>query len=277
MEMRAFRALFFACLLAAPAARADEVAPELELETLRQAARGELKRLLPGLSAGDQKRLTGLYLAFDPSPSELVGQVACDDDGDYVIVLSEGMLRLVSTVARAQSYDEANGTRKIEDYAGYVARNQIPGRRLLPPQAGFYIAMKPASSYDDRLREALAFVIARELVHLRAGDLSCAHPTATKEAGDDEWTAGEQRRAGETAANVYPGRGFERDTEGAVRMLDSGHKPDGAFGLMRFFTQLQVEQTVVVSRWVPLYQTQHPGGAVRASAIKKAIEVHQEP
>lgn len=277
MKMRAFATLLFGfvCAFAAPA-RADEVAPELELEGLKKTADAELKKLVSGLAPNDQKRLSGLYLAFDPSPSELIGQVACDDDGDYVIVLSEAMLRLASNVARAQSYDEANGTRKIEDYAGHIARTQIPGRRLLPPQPGFYIAMKPAATYDERLRGALSFVVARELVHFRAGDLTCAHPTATKEAGDDEWTASEQRRASESAANVYPGRAFERDTEAAVRMLDVGHKPDGALGFVRFFTQLQLEQTMTVSRFVPVYQTQHPGGAMRASAVKKASEHHQD-
>lgn len=275
--MRAALALIAAALLAvATPTRADEIAPELEGEALRQQARTELKKLVAKMSPGDQKRLVGLYLAFDPNPSELIGQVACDDDGDYVIVLSDAMLRLVSVVARAQSYDEANGTRKIEDYAGYIARTQIPGRRLLPPQPGFYIAMKPAETYETRLREALSFVIARELVHLRAGDLVCPHPTATKESGDDEWTAGEQRRASESAANVYPGRAFERDTEAAVRMLEVGHGPDGAFGFLRFFTQLSLEQTITVSRWIPTYHAQHPGGAMRTNAVKKAVELHQD-
>ncbi|NVL73221.1 hypothetical protein HWN77_27055, partial [Escherichia coli] len=83
--------------------------------------------------------------------------------------------------------------------AGFLARSQIPGRRLLPPPPGFYIAQKSGTSQDTRLRESLSFVLAREMTHFRAGDLACPHPTATHESGDDEWTPREQRRALETA------------------------------------------------------------------------------
>jgi hypothetical protein len=251
-------------------ARADEIAPELETLELRQKAQAEARKLVSGLDANDQRRLTGLYVAFDSNASDPSAMVACDDDGDYVIVITDAMLRLVSLVARAQSYDEANGSRSTEDYAGFVARSQIPGRRLLPPPPGFYTAQKAGTTQDTRLRESLAFVLARELTHFRAGDLVCAHPTATHESGDDEWTAGEQRRALENAATVYPGRPLERDTEATVRTLDAGRTEQGALGFLRFFEQLELERTKHASRFFPTYLAQHPSAVTRAGAVKVA-------
>ena len=214
--MRRVLVLAFAALAAAPfaatpsAARADEIAPELETLELRQKAEAETKRLVAGLSPPDQRRLTGVYVAFDSSPGDPSAMVACDDDGDYVIVLSDAMLRLVFTVARAQSDDEATRGHNVEDYAAFVARVQVPGRRLLPPPPGFFTGQVSGANHDTRLREALSFVVARELTHLRAGDLVCAHPTATHEAGDDQWTSSEQRGALEGAATIYPGLAAER-------------------------------------------------------------------
>jgi hypothetical protein len=275
------RAVLLALILAAlfgfhaKTARADEVAPDLEGADLRTKARAELKRLVAAMPANDRKRLVGIYAAFDPSVSDPVAQVACDDDGDYVVLLSDAMLRLLTHVARADSYDEANGSRKVEDYAGFLVRSQTPGRRLLPPPPGFYIAERPAATYDDRLNEALSFVVARELSHLRAGDLVCPKPTATKESGDDEWTSVEQRKASETAGTVYPGRQMERDSEGLVRVLESGRTEKGSLALLRFFTQFEVENRVALGRFAPTYLAHHPAAAMRTANLKRAIETRK--
>jgi hypothetical protein len=262
-------------LFFAPPAAADEVAPELESQDLRTKAHLELKKLVAALPVPDQRRLTGIYVAFHGEASDPFALASCDDDGDYVVVLSDAMLRLVSHVARAQSYDDANGSRKIEEYAAFLARSQLPGRRLLPPPPGFYVAESAAGTYEDRLRESLAFVVARELTHLRTGQLVCAHPTATKEAGDDTWTAAEQRRALENAATLYPGRATH-DAEAVVRVLDAGRMERGALGLLRFLEQYEAEQRVFVPRFAPTYRTHYPQSAARASAIRVAVEGHRE-
>ncbi len=280
MSMRAF---VFALVLALFAtahvrsAHADEVAPDLERADFRATAQAELKKLVSAMPQNDQKRLTGIYVAFDASASDPIAQVACDDDGDYVVLLSDAMLRLLAHVARAQSFDEANGSRKIEEYAAFLVRAQIPGRRLLPPPPGFYIAEKPATTYDERLSDALSFVIARELTHFRAGDHVCSKPTATKESGDDTWTSAEQRKASEIAQTVYPGRHVERDSEAIVRALDAGRSEMGALALLRFFTQLETEKVVAVGRFSPSYLAQHPSSALRAANVKRAADDHKKP
>lgn len=271
MLVLALAALAAALLAASPrAARADEIAPELETLELRQKAQAETKTLVAGLAPADQRRLTGVYVAFDPSPSDPIAMAACDDDGDYVIVLSDAMLRLVSTVARAQSDDETTKGRNVEDYAAFLARVQVPGRRLLPPPPGFFTGALAGAPHETRLREALAFVLARELTHLRAGDLVCAHPTATHEAGDDEWTSSEQRRAVEGAASIYPGRALQRDVEATTRVLAAGRSEEGALGLLRFFAQLEAERIVHTSRFLPTYLAQHPASSLRAASVRNA-------
>jgi hypothetical protein len=252
--------------------RADEIAPELETQVLRQKAQAELKRVFAGLSDGDRRRLAGTYLAVDPDPSDPYAVAACDDDGDYVVVVSDAMLRLVANVARAQSYDEANGSRRIEEYATYVARNQIPGRRLTPPPPGFYTADSPGSTGEERLRESLAFVVTRELVSERAGDLVCPHPTATKEHGDDEWTEKERRVALEAASRLYPGSAAARDAEATARVLDAGRSERGALGLMRYFEQTETDRATFVPRATPTYLTHHPSAATRAATIAGASQ-----
>lgn len=266
----------FVVLCAAPAlAGADEIAPELETLSLRNKAKAELEKLRAGLAANDQKRLVGLYLAFDANAADPSAMAACDDDGDYVVVITDAMTKLLSNVARAQSFDEANASHGIEDYASFLARSQVPGRGLLPPPPGSFTAQKPGTTHDARLREALSFVLARELTHLRAGDLVCPHPTATHERGDDEWTAAEQRKALETAASLYTGHASQasaRDSEATVRVLEAGRSEEGALGALRFFAQLELERTVHASRFVPTYALQHPSATTRAGTVKVAAQ-----
>jgi hypothetical protein len=261
-----------AAMLPVRRAHADEIAPELETLELRQKAQAELRKLTAGLADKDRRRLVGLYLAFDPSASDPIAQVACDDDGDYVVVVSDAMLRLVANVARAQSYDEANaGSRRIEEYASFLARSQLPARRLLPPPPGFYTAATAGATYEDRLRESLAFVVAREIAHLRAGDLVCPSPTPTKEHGDDAWTEAEQKKAREIAARVYPGAAT-RDEEAIASATDAGRTEQGAVGLLRFFAQLEIERALVTARFTPSYLATHPGSAVRLAAVRAAVQ-----
>jgi hypothetical protein len=255
--------------------RADEMAPELGALELRLTAESEAKKLVSSLDPKDQRRLVGLYVAFDPNPSDPSAMVGCDDDGDYVIVVTDAMLRLASILARAQSCDDPNSSRSIEEYAAFLVRSQVPARRLLPPPPGFYIAQKAGTSHDTRLREALSFVVAGELARLRAGDLVCPHPTTTRETGDEEWTSSEQRRALERAASLYPGHAPERDVEATVRMLDAGRSEQGALGLLRFFAQFELERRLQAPRFVPTYLVQHPASVARAASVKNTARDHR--
>ncbi|AKV03452.1 hypothetical protein AKJ09_10115 [Labilithrix luteola] len=265
----AFSILSAAMVGALPSrAHADEIAPELETLALHQTAHAALKELTSRLDAADKRRLTGIYVAFDPNVGDASAMAACDDDGDYVIVVSDAMLRLVTNVARALAYDEANGSRRIDEYAEFLARVQVPGRRLLPPPPGFFTAAKPAATFEDRQLDAFFFVLARELTHLRAGDLACPHPTATHERGDDEWSSKEQALATETSRSLYPGRATERDAEAIVRVLDAGRSVDGTLALLRFFERMEQEKTTHLATFSSTYLSLHPSSAMRAANVR---------
>jgi hypothetical protein len=275
----AMRMLFFLSVVAIAAisrsAHADEVAPALEQLDLRARAEMEQQKLFAHLPGVDQKRLAGTYLATDDDPSDPIAMVACDDDGDDVVVLSDALLRLAWNVAVGASYDEASPARRVEAYATFLARSQLPGRRLLPPPPGTFVAAKPADTRMERFHEIIDFVVARELAHFRAGDLACRKPTATREAGDAVWTAAERRAALGTAPSVYlhvMGRGLERDEEATLRVLDVGVGVEGALAWLRFWTQFEVDRVVAGARFEPSYAKLHPGSGARLATVKNAAE-----
>jgi len=259
-------------LATAKPCHAQELAPELETLGLRTRAQIELKRLYSRMNQADQRRLVGIYIAFDPNPNDPSAMAACDDDGDYVVAITEAMLRLMANVARAQSFDETNGSRRIDSYAQFVARAQLPGQRLLPPPPGFFSAAKPAVTFEDRLREALAFVLAREMAHMKAGDLVCPHPTATHESGDDVWTDDEQRAALEGAKKIYPGNATERDAQATAALVNADLTEEGALGLLRFFVQFEIERVNFSSRFAPRYLAQHPNPVARMATVRAAAQ-----
>jgi hypothetical protein len=249
------KANFLLCVLAAAfffarAAAADEVAPALEGADLRVRASLALGSLV---AAKPDAKLRGLYAAFDGNASDASVMAACDDDGDYIIVMSDAMLRLASFVARLSVDDEAHGTHKLDAYAEHLAKNQAAGKRLLPPAAGAYAADVDLST-QTRWREIVLFLYARELARLRAGDLVCPHPTATKERGDGEWTAAEQSAAIAAAHAVYPAKQAERDASAVAEVRALGEELTGSQQLLPFLAHLEAAGP----RVTPTYLALHP-------------------
>lgn len=257
-------------LLPARRARGDELTPGLETQELRQRARAALDALVVGLAPEDRRKVVGLYVAFDPTASDAVALAACDDDGDPVVVVSDGLLRVLDTVASAAAHDDARGSRRVEGYASLLAASQLPGRRLLPPPLGFYPEGEPAPERGGRLAGALSFVLARELAHHRAGDVACPRPTPTREHGDDAWTDAEQRAARETARALYApaaaGRDDARDAEAASHVLAAGLALEGALAWLRFSRLLEdARPRAPLSALVT-----HPRSAARLEVVARA-------
>lgn len=240
--MRTLVLALFLVLTTLPA-RADEVAPELETADLRTLAQVSLREQLDALAPAERRRLVGLYVAIDPDAADPGAQIACDDDGDPVVVVTDALLRLASHLARA---DEAS--HRLEDYAAFLVRTQLPGRRLLPPPPGFFVSGTPASA--ERLAEIVGWIVARELARFRAGDLACPRPTATRESGDAVWTAAERAFAAKIATTLYPSR--VRDD-----LARTGAAARGEATIDRFFAEIERDAPIAGGAFAPSYARLH--------------------
>jgi hypothetical protein len=171
-------------------------APALALPMARRQADHQLRVLVEHLPPATQRRVTGIYVAADTTSRDAYAMAACDDDGDYVVVVSDPLLTLLDYVADASANDELSGTHKLAEFAAFVARNPHSGARLLAPPAGFFDGQDDDAKSElaaHRFTESLAGILAHELAHATS-DLQCGAPTATHERGDDVWTS--EERAG---------------------------------------------------------------------------------
>lgn len=176
------------------------VAPALVRSSARARADATLASLTAALAQDVRTRLGGTYVAFDADETDPYAMIACDDDGDHVIVLSEAMLDVVGHVAEAISGEDSET--KLASYAGALAR-QPRGARLVPPPPGFYEGPHDETRESAAIDEALRGLLGHELSRLARGHLVCAHPTATRETGDAVWTAGERAFAFRLAPALY--------------------------------------------------------------------------
>ncbi len=253
-------------MIGARAAVADERAPALRGEELRQRARFEFEKLFRALPSSAQKSLTGAYLAFDPSPGDLLAQVGCDDDGDYVVIVTDAMLHLASNVAFVLGEPEVTATDRLDAYASLLVRER-PWDRLPPPPGGFHVgARTPEESAD--YESALGFLLAHEIARLAHGDIACGSPTTTKERGDDRWTDAEQKRALTDAKAIYPANGAARDREGVDLLIRVGEADRGAVGLARFFDRVYERAASPLAPFS--YLATHPPES-RTSRLEKAF------
>jgi hypothetical protein len=266
--------LLVAVLVSPAAAAAELPAPQTTTMALRAVASQELRAIVAQLSTAERARVVGVYVAFDDDAAEVNAMAACDDDGDYVVVLTDAMLRLADLVSFGRAVDEETGAHKLEAYAELLAASQRAGARLLPPPAGFFDVAGDADPssvravYEQRLRETLSAIIARELAHSVRGDLTCPHPTATKEPGDDVWTPSEQRAALELAPRLSnEARGLQREVD-ALRMAEAaGRTSEGYVAFLTFLAKAAPSPTSTTAR---LYTKTHGAPARRAEAVRSA-------
>ena len=84
----------------------------------------ELRALVASLPPDARAKLPGIYVAFEESASDVSALAACDDDGDYVVVVSDALLVLVEHATHAAVLDEAGGETKLFDLADHYAWEQ---------------------------------------------------------------------------------------------------------------------------------------------------------
>lgn len=268
-----------ACLLSlAMASTAPALAtPFLSLAAAHRQASLDLRVLVDRLPTEARRRLTGIYVAFDPSLTDVGSMAACDDDGDYVVVISDALLGLADFVAQAEATDEVFWTHKRDEYATFLAESQRPGTRALPPPPGFFDAAQAQSARkvdvaSTRFNEIVAGTVAHELAHLLQGDLVCPNPTATHERGDDEWTHEERDHAFTVAEKLYtPPRVLAADCAGIDRVLDAGMTEQGELAWLSTLDRIERTGRERADRPTPsTYLRLHEACGVRADVVRAA-------
>jgi hypothetical protein len=268
-----------------PPRRAIDAAPGAAVSLLRQAASVEFSALFDSLPVAERRNFPGAYVAFDDSPTDIGSMVGCDDDGDYVVVVTDALLRFATFVAHAEATDETFGTHKVDEYATFLAEAQRSGAgkagvRPLPPPMGFFDASEglPAAGVKlevERFREIVGAIVGHELTQFVQGNLVCPHPTATHERGDDEWTPDERERSLAWALGGYTAeRVFSADRETTVRLLDSGLTERGSLAWLRIVgpieRALEESPSCQDTSSLPTYLRLHKNSEARAEVIRSA-------
>lgn len=251
----------------------------LTLSTAHREAQEELGALVSRLPSDARKRVTGVYVAFDPSVTDVSSMAACDDDGDYVVAVSDALLRLADFVAQAEATDEIFWTHKLDEYAHLLAESQRSGMRTIPPSPGFF---DPAQSHSarkievesTRFREIVASVLSHELARLIQGDLVCPNPTATHERGDDEWTREEREHALAVAQRLYTlPRVFAADGTGVEWLFDSGRTEQGELAWLSTMDRIERASKARLDPTAPsTYLRLHEACGLRAEIVRAAAE-----
>jgi len=270
-RIRACALLAASCLAFLPSlAAATDVAPGLDDDAASLEANEQLAALLGSLPEGDQQRVRGIYVAIDPNRGDVLALPACDDDGDYVIVLSRAILDLVDGAAYASASDSLLGTHLVMEYAALLARSQMLGTPPLPPPAPLHVATVRHASLEEEThafaQDALAWLVASELAHAIAGDVVCPNPTVTHERGDDVWTREEHAEA----ARLGPARVVrvaERDVWAASIVLARGLDLSPARTLLTILAPFE-EARPPGGAWS--YLALHPGTRSRALRLELA-------
>ncbi len=265
----------------------DEVAPGLADDALADDASEQLRLLMRSRGDREQAALAGIYVAIDPSDTEVTAIGGCDDDGDYVVVLSRALLDLLRHVAHADASDRLRGTRLLHAYGPLLARAQQRDARPLPPPS----PRRDPGSLDVRVGEAerelthaftddaLAWLVADEVARAVSGELVCPRPTETRESGDAVWTPAEQ------VAALAGGAARLRDTASAANaaaadawatraLVERGGSEVPALALLGVMAALEDARPPGVAS---NYLTLHPGTHDRIDAIQVTAWLAREP
>jgi hypothetical protein len=266
-----------ACLLLSMTtlSAADDVAPGLAEDAVCDDASNELAALVASLDEADRRKLQGIYVAVDPTVTDVAALPGCDDDGDYVVVLSRAMLELVEHVAYADASDRIRGTHVLDAYGPLLARAQRLDTRTLPPPppaAGDQASHAPLGPYPRAfVQDALAWLVADEVARAVRGDVTCPHPTSTREHGDDVWTADERAQA-LLLAPARMTRGAESDAWATLVVLGQGRSLLPAVTLLRVLAPLEEARP---PGGASTYLTLHPRTAERIDTVLHAATAWQ--
>lgn len=179
-------------------------APNLTVHERRASVLDEAENLARTVETEGRKMPRGFYVAFDRDPRIAYATSACDDDGDYVVAVSDALLRVITYVAEGEAASQS--------FLRVLLRTPRASRLPVPGAFSDGAATTPEDVHAHYTRIVRAILTAEmsPLARPREDDIApthrCAAPTETREAGDDEWTADEQRAAWAMANRTHRGR-----------------------------------------------------------------------
>lgn len=261
--MRYFLSVLFVILfwVGTGHAQSKPIAPSLAPQALHQRTDDLLQGLMRELAPATQAKLVGAYTAFDPDLSQPYAMIACDDDGDYVVVVSDAMIEFAMRVVEGKAADEQTGSKKVESYAATLAAQTVRGARLLPPPPGFYSGAHDSNREGELFDEAMRGVLAHELSRLARGHLVCGHPSPARESADEMWTPAERAFAWSLAPRVYDAVHLA-DADTATSAWLRG-RSTGYAALLDALTIIEAGPGAVNVPQIRL----HPGSAARKAAL----------
>jgi hypothetical protein len=238
---------------------------------LRGRAQAVIGELIAALEAGYQQRVRGVPLVFDEEVGEVNAFAACTREGKALMAISDGLLDIQAHLAQAKANDELFGTRKVDEYVRFVARNQRPKTPVVRPPPGFF---DPAQQSNPRrvqrqhelFDEQCAFVLGHELAHHYLGHLPC-----TASGG---LNAGDITRALSSAVPIFnqPNE-LAADIAGTNNLLTAGSRrtgyhwtEGGALLGMQFFSTVD---ELTPSDILFGFERTHPPPVVRVPVIQQ--------
>ena len=256
---------------------ANDPINNVDLGWLRAQSGSVMGELIGALSAANQQKVSTIPFFADPSPGEVNAFAACDDQGQPLMAITDGLLEVEAHIAQFKANDEIFGTNKLDQYLTMLANQQQAGKPVVRPGAGF---VDPTQHVDGRkvqrqhqlFEEQVAFVLGHELAHHYLGHTGCATGAG---GGSRGVSAADLARL---ASNVIPlanqPNELASDAAGTNNLLSAGARRQGykwteagALLTLDFFARLDqlTPASIVFS-----FERTHPAPQLRRPLVQAA-------
>ncbi|MBN2194303.1 MAG: M48 family metalloprotease [Polyangiaceae bacterium] len=176
-------AKFASAFNAVPSEAGDPI-NNIDIPWLRGRTQDDYEELTGALPDDQRARINGIPLLVDDEPGVVNAFAACTSGGAGVIAVSDGLLDVTAHLAQCKATDERFGTRKVDEYIDFMAKNQVWGEPLVHPPESFW---NPAQKNDPQkikrqheiFDEEVGFVVGHEMGHHYLGHLPCTAGNVT--------------------------------------------------------------------------------------------------
>jgi len=247
----------------------------VDIQALRARAGSVLSELKGALPDSNRGKVEAIPLFADPTTGEVNAFAACDDSGQPLMAVSDGLLEVMAFSAKYKANDQFFGGNRLDSYTQMVAKNYKPKKPLPRPAAGF---TDPAQDNDPRkvakqnelLDEQLAFVMGHELAHHYLGHTGCANGGDSRGVGAQDF--------GRLLTRAVPGLNqqaeISADVSGTNNLLAAGKRrngvkwdEEGAMLSLAFFGALDrfTPESIIFA-----FESSHPPPALRVPIVQQA-------